>query len=171
MQQRYWNMLVHLRYGIEYYGEHLRFCVSFDRYFKMIVAVFTASSVASWGIWNSYTTIWAVIVALGQLAVVINEFLPYKNRIIQIQGLKAILNRLFDQAENQWLDVSKGSLTEDQINDLTTEFRQKWNQAEEKFIKDDYLSEPKWLTKRAQKRMLRYFEFYYGGKIDETKHT
>ena len=166
MQQRYWNMLVHLRYGIEFYGEHLRFCINFDRYFKMIVAVFTATSVASWGIWNTFSSLWAIIVALSQLAVIVNEFLPYKTRITQIQSLKTTLIKLFDQAENRWRDVSKGELADDQINDLATEFRQKWSQAEDKFIKDDSLSEPKWLTKRAQKRMLRYFEFYYGGDQD-----
>ena len=156
-------MLVHLRYGLDYYYEHLFFSVVFDRYFKMCIALFTAGSVASWGIWNTYSDVWAVIVALGQVAVIINEFLPYKTRITQIQELRAVLSKQFQDAENKWLDVCRDQFTEDEINDRITECLKSWGDAEDTFIKDDCLPESLWLTKRAQKRMTRYFEFYYRG--------
>ena len=163
IRNRYWRMLFHLRYGLDFYTEHLRFCVNFNRYFNMLIALFTATSIASWGIWNTYSKLWGVIVAVGQVAVIVNEFLPYKGRIPQIQELKGVLSKLFDQAENQLLDFQNPDVSDDTINDKITEYLQKWGQAEEKYIKEDSLPEPEWLVKRAQKRMTRYFEFYYGG--------
>lgn len=163
VRDRYWKMLIHLRFGLDYYHEHLFYSVNFDRYFKMFIALFTATSIASWGIWDTFSGVWAILVGLGQVAVIINEFLPYKSRISQLQGLKPVLNKLFSEAENKWLDVNRNLFTEDEINDRISECLQTWADEENRFIKDDCLPEPKWLTKKAQSRMTRYFEFYYGG--------
>lgn len=167
VRDRYWKMLVHLRYGLDYYHEHLFYSVIFDRYFKMFIAIFTATSVISWEVGDTFSGVWAILVGLGQIAVLINEFLPYKTRISQLQGLKAVLNKQFQQAENKWRDVNTKQFSDDEINDRITECLQHWADTEDKFIKDDCLPEPKWLTKRAQRRMIRYFQFYYGGEKNE----
>ncbi len=168
MHDRFWKMLVNFRLGLYFYDEHVRLCVKTDRFFKLFIAIFTAGSVASWQIWEKLSVLWSVLVALSQLAIIVNEILPYKMRLKQIQDLRSVLGKIFDDAENKWRDVYSGELTEDQINDLATGFLKEWGDAEDKFIRDDYISEPKWLVNRAQAKMMRYFEFYYGGNDDET---
>lgn len=167
MRDRYWRMLVQFKFAICYYREHLCFSVLFDRYFKLFIAVFTASSVASWGIWETYSDVWAVIVALAQLAVIINESLPYKGRISKLQELLGALGKLFDQAENKWRDIDAKELSDDAINDAITEHFLKWEAAEDQFLKGDYLLEPKWLMNRAQAKMIGFFNFYYGDEEHE----
>lgn len=164
MRDRYWRMLVQFRFVIFFYREHLRVCVLFDRYFKLFIAVFTATSVASWGIWETYSDVWAIIVAVSQLAVLVNENLPYKGRISRMQELLGGLSKLFDQAENKWRDINARELSEDAINDSVTDQLMKWGDIEDKYLKDDYLSEPKWMMNRAQSKMMGYFAFYYGGE-------
>lgn len=173
VQDRYWKMLVQFRFHISFYREHLRFSVMFDRYFKLFIAIFTATSVASWGIWKTYTDVWAVIVALSQLAVIVNESLPYKGRISRLQELLGAMGKLFDQAENKWRDVENANVNNnaecDKINDSITDQLMKWGDAEEKYLKDDFLMEPKWLMDRAKANMLNYFNFFYEGYKYETE--
>ena len=168
MSDRYWKMMINFRLGLYFYDEHVRLCVNIDRFFKLFIAIFTATSVASWQIWEKFSVPWSILVALSQVAIIINELLPYKVRMKQIQELRSVLGRVFDESENKWRDIYNGELSEDQINDLATGFLREWGDAEDKYIRDDYLSEPKWLVKRAEARMMRYFEFYYGGNDRET---
>jgi len=167
MKEKYWKTLARFCFGLYYYKEQLRFCVNFDRTLRIVLAVISASSVASWGIWSQYAQLWSVIIGASQLLIIISELLPYKDRISKLQELRSKLSAIYGQMENQWREVKGGEKTEDEINDLISASVEQWSKAEAKYIKDDILPEWKWMVKRAQKAAEKYIVTFIGGVKNE----
>lgn len=158
MQQKYWNMLTQSKFELYYLDEHFRRCVQLDRWIKIILAVLSADSVAAWAIWSSYAKIWGTIIAISQLLVIVNDYLPYQTRVSEICKLRSPLMEIYLKMENRWRDVQAGELTDDEINDLRTKLLKAWNAIEEKHFIDDVLPERKGLIKKANKKKNTYFE-------------
>jgi len=163
MQEKYWKTLARLCYGTYYYDEHFRFCVTFDRTLRILLAVITASSVASWKIWEQYALLWSIIIGASQLLLIISAILPYKDRITILNELRPKLSALYIDMENQWRDVKSGELDPDKINDLITSYVNQWRKLEFKYIKGDAFPEWGLLQQKAKNESYKYIMTTVGG--------
>jgi uncharacterized UPF0160 family protein len=158
MQQKYWNMLTQSKFELYYLDEHFRHCVRLDRWVKILLAVLSANSVAGWAIWSSYAKVWGAIIAVSQVILIVNDYLPYQKRVSEICKLRSSLMEIYLKMENRWRDVQAGELTDDEINDLRTRLLKAWSGIEEKHFTDDALPERKMFIKRANVKKNTYFE-------------
>lgn len=156
MNDRYLKVLTRFCYGLFYYKEQFRFCVNFDRVLKIVLAVITASSVASWRIWEKYSLVWSVIIGISQLLLIISALLPYKDRITKLRELRVKLADIYEDMENQWFDVCEKKLSGDEINDIISEYKERWRKTESKYMKDDILPRWRWMINKAKNYTVAY---------------
>ena len=109
MQLRYWNQMSQYKFSILYYNEHFSRYVKINRAIIIMLAVLSSGAIASWAIWNKLSFLWAIIVASSQVFTIVNEFLPYKDRIKEIPELVCKLTVIYDEMESQWYFISSGT--------------------------------------------------------------
>lgn len=156
MKNKYLKVISRFCYGLFYYKEQYRFSVNFDRTLRICLAVITASSVASWSIWEKLSILWSVIIGISQVALIVSAMLPYKDRIPKLRELKAALADIYEDMENQWFDVCEKKIKEDKLNDLISEYKERWRKAEAKYLKDDSLPRWRWMINRAKNNAVAY---------------
>jgi hypothetical protein len=162
MQLRYWILLSQFRFSLFYYQEHLRRNIDWNKATKIITAILTASSVAGWKIWEQFSTLWTVIISVSQVVLILNEFLPFETRVSDISKLVDALSYIFGKMENRWFDVQKGKLTDDQINDLMTEYNDIYREVKRNLLKNDYLKHTKTVSEQSTIRMKQYMNKFKG---------
>ena len=116
MQSQYWKELYQLKTHIGFIERQLEKSERIDRFFKIVLALASSSSIGAWAIWNEYSWIWAGIIAFSQVITAVMPFLPYKNRIKSYSSLLNELEELMIQAEFKWHSISEGTLTASEIN-------------------------------------------------------
>ena len=137
--------------------------VCINRLITIVLAVLSSGAVTGWAIWNKYSFVWAFIVAFSQVATIINEFLPYKNRINELQEMSCKSTNIYDDIEQNWLQVSSGEMSESEINICLYKRRKLWNKALGDCLNDDSLPERKKLINKADRNKNVYFENLFGG--------
>lgn len=99
LQNRYWNQMAQYKFEIIYYNEHFTKCIRNNRTIIILLAVLSSGAVAGWAIWSKYSFIWSIIVASTQVLTIVNEFLPYKDRIKECPDLISKLMPLSIKSE------------------------------------------------------------------------
>jgi hypothetical protein len=137
MQERYWNKMTDKRYRVYYISEYYDRCVRVLRIINIFLAVTSSGAIAAWVIWKEFPVIWAGVIALSQVITAVKPYLPFEKRI---EGMNEIINQfsvICNEMEAKWLYVSKGSLTEEEINDLYYDFEKRWADVEATSLKGD----------------------------------
>ncbi len=161
MQKRYWNSLTQYKFTLFYLDAHFSRCVKLERLIKIILSLCSSASVASWAIWSKIGFVWAIIIAASQVIGVINEFLPNKKRISEIAELKSRLTPIYYEVEKDWLLVSGGDLSEEEINDKYYKYMKKWTETYDKFFADDSLPKNAGCIKYAEEEKNKYIELIF----------
>ena len=118
-------------------------------------------SIAGWAIWQEHSFVWGLIIAGSQVVTAIKRFFPYATRINQLQGVVAELEILFVQMENDWYGVSEGSLSEQSIHRLNSDFRAKKPDIIRKYISKTTLPDQQSLREKAEFLAKQYVEQKY----------
>lgn len=173
VQQRYWQEFLDLKRDV-YYTEQYRIATeAIDRNFNMITAAASSSAVAGWIIWReninmfgisiNLNLIWMLMIMFSQLINAVKEHLPYKKRLLSLSALTIELNSLALVMESDWFKVSKGLLTEEEINNLHMDVKRKKLQATTKCFPDMSLPLDKRLLARADADAKVYVQTYFNG--------
>lgn len=163
MQQRYWDIMVQLKFCLYYYQRHFCRYVTIDRWIRIIVGLATAGVVANWSIWENHKDILAYVVIFQQFVVIVSEYLPYKKRVTDLSKMRAMFQKVYREMENKWFDVQNGILSENEINSLLCDFRTRWEDIESSYLTDDALPECQITINKANKQTNRYFGMFYEG--------
>lgn len=164
IQERYWSSLTEKKFALYYIEIHFSKAIQINRAIKIIMAITSCSSIAAWTIWKQLSYLWGIIIALSQVVGVINEYMPYQKRIEDISNLKSEWSAIFLSMEKDWLKVSNGSITENEINDILFEYEKEWNEVDDKYFKDDSLPRKQKCIDYAEEKMGLYFKRKYGEK-------
>ena len=89
---------------------------------------------------------------LAQVISAITEYLPYKRRLAALSAMSNDLNTLALTMENDWFKVSRGLMTDEEINDLHMDIKQRKHQATVKSFPNTSLPEDAGLLERADSR-------------------
>lgn len=157
MQNRYWDMMTQFKFSLFYLDEHFGACVRIDRIITIFLAIAASTSIGGWAIWQQYAFVWALIIAASQVLGVINQYLPYKKRIKEIAELKGKLTPVYNETEYKWLNVQKGELTDQEINDLCYKYNKQWSELDGQFFQADVLPSNEEFIKAAERRKNEYF--------------
>ncbi|EPE5851646.1 hypothetical protein ACSKAH_004122 [Vibrio vulnificus] len=159
-QEQYWKELYQLRVHITYIELKLEQAEWNDRAVKILLAIASSSSIGAWALWDSYSWIWAGIIATSQVIGAINPFLPYKNRLKAYSSLINELEELMVRSEFRWHAISQGELTSTDINKARFEIRTLKQKALKKHILTTIPTDIK-LHEKAEASANQYFETFY----------
>lgn len=96
----------------------------------------------------------------------VKEYLPYSKRLHSLSNLSNDFNSLVLVVENDWYKVSRGLLTEAEINDLHMDMKRKKHEATAKSFPNTSLPPSKRLLARADADTQLYVETYFFGGED-----
>ncbi|MEK6765228.1 MAG: hypothetical protein AABY49_03240 [Planctomycetota bacterium] len=133
-----------------------------DKSISIFLAVTSSSSICGWAIWNKYSFIWAVIIAASQLLNAIKWFLPYRTRLKTLSNILRELEELLNSFEVKWFDVAEGNLTEEEINKLQFEIRNRKTQAVRKHLGINTLPTKDKYFAKAKELANTYIQNFYG---------
>ena len=162
-QDRYWKELYQLRVHVYYLGLYFEQSERIEKGINAFLAITSSSSICGWAVWNKYGFIWAMIIAASQLVTAIKQFLPFKTRMKAIGGLVRELEELLNFAEMKWFDVAEGNLTNEEINKLQFEIRNKKSKLLHKYLGHQSLPEKRKLFNKAKEMARIYVKNFYGG--------
>ena len=122
VQNRYWKMLVQLRFENFYLEKYLDHSRRWERGINIFLAITSAPVIAAWAIWkiwNITEVLWIGLVATSQVINAIRPFLPLSKRVKALSQMIPQLSMLSFEVERDWYFVSQGQLTCDEINKLS----------------------------------------------------
>jgi len=161
-QERYWKELFELRVHVIYLDLYMQQSEVRDKAINIFLAVTSSSSICGWAIWNKYSFIWAVIIAVSQLINAAKQFLPYRTRWKAISSIVKDLETLLNCYEKKWYDVAEGNLTSEEINTLQFEVRSQKTKAVQKHLGINSLPIKRKLSCKAKQLAGVYINNFYG---------
>ncbi len=160
--QQYWKQMTELK-GHIYYLQHYAADLDWwDNTINIVLAVASNGSIAAWVVWKEWVYVWPVVIAISQLMTAVRPFFPFKQRQRMIMGLRDAFQIIFLDMEDDWCDVSRGQLTEQELHNHIKKYKCKINKAEQEHLKDHLLPKrPKGKIDEARKEADTYFRYYY----------
>ncbi|WP_339378235.1 hypothetical protein [Vibrio splendidus] len=159
-QEQYWRELYALKTHISFIELEIENAVKIDRRLKVILAIASSTSIGGWAIWQSYSMIWATVIAASQVITAITPLLPYKTRIKQYSALLGELESLMVHAEFKWNSIASGKLTNEEINKSRFEIASAKQKSIKKHIQTTITTNVK-SHRKAELAATEYFELYY----------
>lgn len=157
MQERYWKKLTDKRYQLIYINEYYDRCVRLQRAINIFLALTTSGAIAAWAIWKEFPIVWAVIIAVSQVVTAIKPYLPYEKRIEAIYDVISQFSVICNEIEAKWFYVAKGTMAEEEINELYYSFEKRWTDIESKSLKGDSIKSNDKLAAIANEKKELYF--------------
>lgn len=158
MQEKYWRYMVQIKAWIFYLDLYEESSYKWNRRINVFSAVVSSTSIAAWAIWQQLSLLWSIIIAISQVLNAIKVYLPYNIRLKLIASFMEDLKYLYNKMEYNWLKVSNGELTEEEINELLYTFKNEYTGIENKNMKEEILLDNENFKKEADQKTDFYFE-------------
>jgi len=142
-QELYWRQLVELRVAANYVRLYRDDQASWINRVGIFRAIATSSTIAGWVIWKDYAFVWAIVLAISQLADATKDYLPNAKRQRAASELTVLLESLFIDARFEWEAISSGSMTNDDIMAGFRRLARLQLEAEQKHFPDGLPSNPR----------------------------
>lgn len=162
-QERYWNLLKELKAQVVYLHSYAASDEFKDKSINVFLAIASSSSIAAWAIWKEHQIVWAFIIAVSQVVTAVKPFLPFRQRLKAVAELNTHIQAIFLNAEQGWYKVSEGLLSEEEIHNETSRFKDKILSAERSCLNGTLLPKKTKLKKSAEEDADEYFTINYLG--------
>ena len=149
--------MVQIKAWIFYLDVYTENSYRWDRIVNIIVAIASSTSIAAWAIWQKYSFVWSIIIAISQVLTTIKVFLPYSKRLKVLVPFMEDLKFLYNKIEFNWLKVASGDLSENEINELLYSFKDEFTNIENKNLKEETLLENNKFREIADRKTDEYF--------------
>lgn len=157
MQEKYWKYMVQIKAWLFYLDVYTEDSYKWDRIVNIVVAIASSTSIAAWAIWQKYSFVWSIIIAISQVLTTIKAFLPYSKRLKTLVPFMEDLKFLYNKIEYNWLKIASGDLSEDEINELLYSFKDEFTNIENKNLKEETLLENNNFREIADRKTDAYF--------------
>lgn len=115
MQEKYWKYMVQIKAWIFYLDAYTEDSYKWDKRINIFVAIASSTSIAAWAVWQKFSFVWSIIIAISQVLTTIKGFLPYSKRLKMLVPFMEDLKFLYNKIEYNWFKVASGDLSEDGI--------------------------------------------------------
>lgn len=163
-QSRYWSELREIKTHVIYLQKYAAHSDWWDKAINIFLAITSSSSIAAWALWQKYSMIWAVIIAISQVITAVKPFLPYKQRLKALNEFNDKLQEISLNCERNWFNVAEGKLTEEEIHELYIGIKNDSLDAERKCLKNIVLPKNKKILKEAEDEANLYLRKTYHGE-------
>ena len=158
IQERYWSTMVKAYFSCTYLELYYEQSVKRSRCLNIFLAIVSCGSIAGWAIWNHLSFMWAIIIAISQVFNAIKPYIPYSKRIDDLYKYERELCEVFNKLESEWYGVANGKYTEEEVNTLLIDSKQKSKEISNKYLYGDYLPRNEKYRELADKKTEEYFE-------------
>ncbi len=160
IQNKYWQDLVQMKFECFYINEYLSHSHRQNNMINILTAITSSSSIAGWAIWNELSFVWGALIAVSQVVNALKPLMPYNKRTQYLNIFSSRLSNLYNRYDYDWLRVSDGSMTEEEINELVHEYRIAYQEAYDEFLLENHLPIKETLRATADQRLEEYFSKY-----------
>ena len=158
----FWNRLNQFKFEQEYMQLYLKHCVTVDRAIMIISAVMSSSTIAVWAVTGKYAFLWGTLIALSQILMTINQFLPYHKMIPQLSKVVSEYEVLYPKIEHDLLELEfKGTSNIEYIN-KASESVLVWDSVTNKYLDKSIILRNKWITQKANEEANLYLHNAFG---------
>ncbi len=124
-RNRLWRQLANIKFKALYACECARVSGKRARLSAFTLAVISGSSVASWAIWQNHATIWATIIATGQVMQIAILYIPFLKNENEFLKASFEFETLYLKYEQLWYDLEDGTINETAAKAVLRELRAK----------------------------------------------
>jgi len=125
MRDRIWNNLSSIKFQSKYLDKISRKSHNFGNIYSFFLAFTTASSVATWAIWEKSPLIWATIVGISQILQIGKPYIPFIKNEREFIEMSLLFESLYLSYEKLWFDNEKLEKNEQIIEEQFYELRRK----------------------------------------------
>jgi hypothetical protein len=129
-----------------------------QRLINVLLAITSSGAIAAWAVWKEFPVVWAAVIAISQVITAVKPLLPYEKRIEIIYDMINQLTGICNELESKWYYVANGSLTEEEINELSYKYEKRWDDIESKNLKGDSIPSNGYLAHIANTKKEEYFK-------------
>ena len=167
----YWNMFSEVVFDRYYYYHVKRSYHNILYWLNLCVSGFSAISVSIWAIYNSFSTTWALIVAILQVISLSESIFPFSKRIDALCYLIPDYDRLIDEIETVYLMMKLDKYSDDEIASYIHSFRIEATAIESKYTGGIDFARKQRCSDLAENDMNKFFKSRYSNvNIKEVKH-
>ena len=156
--------LKHSEIYLEIYLEKIRLN---ERVFKILLAVLSSGAVAAWAIWDSHPIFWSLIVAISQILSIVYDYLPYKQRIKDLEITIPAIQQMYIYAESHYFAVCN-TYTDEEINHILYDCEKKTSEI---LMRINGLPVIDKIGETVDEEVNSYFVKKYGKRYDEAEEA
>jgi len=160
-QEKYLQELYDLKVHTAYQEIYLLKSENIDKYLNGFLAIVSSSSIGGWALWKEYQAVWATFIVLSQVINAIKIYLPYSSRIKALNKTTKEMESLAIKYEKAWYYIAEGEKTEEEINTLRFDLKEKKNTIMRKHFTTITLPVKKKYLEEAETVMQDHFANYY----------
>ena len=156
-QARYWKEVAELRVNVYYLAELEADLRRKDFLLNAFLLLTSGSSIATWALWKDLPWLWAILIAAAQVFTILKPILPYRKLLEAIVGLKPSRELHAIDAEEEWHEVSSGTLSAAEINARRAELLRRRARDAQAHVKGATIPYKEELMLEAKETAARYF--------------
>jgi hypothetical protein len=160
-QDKYLQELYDLKVHTTYQEIYLEKSENIDKYLNGFLAIVSSSSIGGWALWKDYQAVWATFIVISQIINAIKIYLPYSSRIKALAKTARELESLSIKYEKEWYYIAEGEKTEEEINTLRFDLKEKKTTISRKYFTTTTLPVNKKYLEEAEEVMQEHFANYY----------
>ena len=166
MVDRYWAMMTDKHYQLVYLGLHHHLNVEIERWLDIILAVVSTGALGALIICDDLQIVLTMILAVAQVITAARPYLPFRNRMNELDKGISHLSILYYKIESKWNKIAAGEMNDDEINSWYYDVLKEWNEMDSQILKKDSLPQKKKFIERAKEENEQYFNVMFGGNAN-----
>ena len=163
MRQQYWTMMTQKKFSLFYLGLHLQVYERIERVLDITLAIISTGSLAGLFICEECQWFLTVVLALAQVVTAARPYLPYANRIKELDKGILLLKQIYLEIEKTWNEISISDVEDMEVNKLRYKYEKKWEDIDGEILKNDSLPRKEKYIGLASEENERYFANLFGG--------
>lgn len=125
MRDRVWNYLAETKFKSIYLNKVSNRAYHWGNSYSIFLALASASSVATWAIWDKYPIVWASVVAISQLMHIVKPYMYFIKNDKEFIEMSLLFESIYLSYEKLWYNLQKENSDEEEMEKIFYEYRQK----------------------------------------------
>jgi hypothetical protein len=124
-ETRIWNNLANIKFKALYTCECSRIAGILERALAFFLALSSASTVGAWTLWKQHGTLWAIIIAVGQILLIALPHVPFLKNEKEFLAMSFEFEALYLRYEQLWYDFRDRTIDDVSAKAAINELRAK----------------------------------------------
>lgn len=121
-----WELLIETKRNTLVFNKYLIQEQKFQRIVKIALGITSTGSIAAWGLWKDFPTVWAIIIGMSQLLTVVTSYIKTELLIKELHSKQLEMNLLNQQVAKLWRQITLGQLNQIELESYYEEYQQKF---------------------------------------------